>query len=76
MLKNCTRLECIVNEKTGHFYCDIDTPLPIAKEMIFQFQKYIGLVEDQVRTAEEEAKKKEEPASEEFIAVDDSVHSE
>ncbi len=63
MLKNCTRLECTVNEKTGHFYCDIDAPLPVVKEMIFQFQKYIGLVEDQVR-AHEEQKKQEESNSE------------
>lgn len=59
MLKNCTRLECVVNDKTGQFYCDMDTPLAVAKEMIFQFQKYIGLVEDQLK-AQEEAKKAQE----------------
>ena len=64
MLKNCTRLECVVNEKVGHFYCDIDTPLPVVKEMIFQFQKYIGLVEDQIRAQEE--KKAEDDAPEEL----------
>ncbi len=63
MLKNCTRLECIVNEKSGYFYCDIDTPISVAKEMIFQFQKYIGLVEDQLRVQEEQ-KKQEESYSE------------
>jgi hypothetical protein len=64
MLKNCTRLECVVNEKVGHFYCDIDTPLPVVKEMIFQFQKYIGLVEDQIRAQED--KKAEDDAPEEL----------
>ncbi len=66
MLKNCTRLECIVNDKTGHFYCDMDTPLLVVKEMIFQFQKYVGLIEDQIR-AQEEAKKAQEAKEPEFI---------
>ncbi len=72
MLKNCSRLECVVNDKMGHFYCDIDTPLPVVKEMIFQFQKYVGLVEDQVR-AQEEQKKQEEPVSE--IPIQESEES-
>jgi len=74
MLKNCTRLECIVNGKTGHFYCDMDTQLHEAKEMIFQFQKYIGLVEDQVRAQEEkkEESPEQETASDEVIHVEDN----
>ncbi len=61
MLKNCTRLECVVNEKTAHFYCDIDTQLEVVKEMLFQFQKYVGHVEDQVRANAEAEKAKEQP---------------
>lgn len=63
MLKNISRLESVVNGKTGHFYVDNDTPLPIVKEMLFQFQKYIGQIEDHVRSQEEE-KNKNEPQEE------------
>ncbi len=60
MMKNFTRIECIVNEKTGYFFCDMDTPIPVAKEMIFQFQKYVGLIEDQINAA---TQKEEEPVT-------------
>ena len=63
MLKNVTRLECIVDGKTAHFYCDNDTPLHVAKEMLFQFQKYVGHVEDNARAQYEAAKEKEEADS-------------
>ena len=46
MLKNLSRLECKIEDRIGYFLCDIDTSLPIAKEMLFQFLKYIGQVED------------------------------
>lgn len=57
MLKNQVRLECIVNDKTGYFYLDSDTPIPVAKEMIFQFQKYLGQVEDQIKAQQDQAAK-------------------
>jgi len=56
MLKNISRLESIVNGKTGHLYLDSDTPLVIVKEMLFQFQKYIGQIEDNAK-AQQEAEK-------------------
>lgn len=58
MLKNLSRLECMVNNKVGHFYCDYDTPLEVAKEMLFQFQKYIGQVEDAHKAAKEQHEEK------------------
>lgn len=64
MIKNYTRLECMVNEKSAHFYCEMDTPLDVVKEMLFQFQKLVGHVEDQVRSNQEEQKKLEESFSE------------
>ena len=53
MLKNLTRLEANVNGRVGHFYCDFDTPLPEVKEMLFQFQKFVGQVEDSARQQQE-----------------------
>lgn len=59
MLKNFSRLECTVNDKVGQFFCEFDTPLECAKEMLFQFQKYIGQVEDNIRQQQEKAKEEE-----------------
>lgn len=63
MLRNCTRLECVVENKMAHFYCDMDTPLHVVKEMVFQFQKFVGQVEDQVRANLEVDKEKESESS-------------
>lgn len=55
------RLEHTVEGKIGHFLCENDTPLPSVKEMLFEFVKYIGQIEDNVKAqqaaaAEEAAK--------------------
>jgi len=63
MLKNISRLECIVNDKIFHLFCDMDSPLDCVKEALFQFQKYIGQVEDAVKKQKEEEEKKEEEES-------------
>lgn len=49
MLKNISKLELKVGEKTYQFICDNDSPLSDIKEAIFQFQKYIGVVEDNIK---------------------------
>lgn len=67
MLKNQSRLESTVDGKTGYFYVDMDTPLQSVKEMMFQFQNYIGQIEAQVKAqqekeaAEKAAKEAENP---------------
>lgn len=66
MLKNVTQLEVIIDNKIARFTCDMDTPVNVVKEMLFQFQKYVGQIEDQARASQEEAKnQEEEKASEE-----------
>ena len=55
MLKNISRLECIVNEKIYHLSCDNDSPLEHVKEALFQFQKYVGHIEDKIKQAQSEA---------------------
>lgn len=59
MLKNIAKLEHTIEGKVGQFLCDNDTPIHIAKEMCFQFLKYLGQIEDQVKAAQESAKTEE-----------------
>jgi len=63
MIKNISRLEVKVNAKEYHLCADMDSPLSDVKEAIFQFQKYIGHIEDQMK-AQQEAIKKEKEESE------------
>lgn len=57
MLKNICRLEWKANGKDYHFLCDNDSPLGDAKEALFQFQKFMGQVEDQQKAQQEQAAK-------------------
>lgn len=61
MLKHTVKLEHRIGDKEGHFICDNDTPLPVAREMLCQFLKHLGYIEDQVMAqqqaqAEQQAK--------------------
>ncbi len=49
MISNITRIECKVGEKVYHLSCDMDSPVADVKEAVFQFQKYIGHIEDQIK---------------------------
>ena len=65
MLKNITQLELKIGEKLYRLYCDIDSPLEHVKEALFQFQKYVGQVEDAVKAQQQAAQEtKEEPKPE------------
>lgn len=56
MLKNLAQLEHMIENKVCRFICDNDTPLHIIKESLFQFQKYIGQIEDQAKKQQETQK--------------------
>lgn len=56
MLKNLAQLEHMIENKVCRFICDNDTPLHIIKESLFQFQKYIGQIEDQAKKQQEAQK--------------------
>ena len=56
MLKNISKLECIIENKTYNFLCDTDASLTHVKEALFQFLKYVGQVEDQVKAAQAQIK--------------------
>lgn len=58
MLKNIVRLEFVILDKVYHFTCDSDSPIEHIKEALFQCQKYVGSVEDQIKA--QMAQKKEE----------------
>jgi hypothetical protein len=67
MLKNLSKLELEIGNKMYQLLCENDSPIEHVKEALFQFQKYIGQIEDQVKATkkaqEEEAKKKEQEKS-------------
>ncbi len=52
MLKNIVKLECAIGEKQYQLLCDNDSPLTNVKEALFQFLKYIGQIEDQVKASQ------------------------
>lgn len=65
MLKNLAALQCKVENREIQLLCDHDCPLPHLKEALFQFQKYVGQIEDQAKEAEKNKSCcKEEPQSE------------
>lgn len=63
MLKNIVKLEHKVGERIYQFILDNDSPLEHVKEVLFQFQKYIGQIEDQAK-AHKEAQAAEQPPAE------------
>jgi hypothetical protein len=73
MLKNLVRLESVVENRIGHFYLDNDTPLPIVKEMLFQFQKYIGQLEDSVKKQQEQNAPSPAPEESKIVPLPEEV---
>jgi vacuolar-type H+-ATPase subunit I/STV1 len=65
MLRNITQIEFLIEGKKGGFYCDMDTPLNIAKEMHFQCGRYIAQIEDQIKSQQEALKEQQEKKEEE-----------
>lgn len=63
MLKNISKLEVVIGEKVYQMICDSDSPLEHVKEALFQFQKYVGQVEDAIMAATAKAKKEQEQAA-------------
>jgi hypothetical protein len=52
MQKNVVRIEFTIADKDYHFMCDADSPLEHVKEALFQCQKYIGMIEDNIKAAQ------------------------
>lgn len=66
MLKNITRLEHVIGDKVYHLTCDADSPLEHVKDALFQFTKFVGQIEDNIKAAQEKqaAEKAKEEAKE------------
>jgi uncharacterized protein (DUF342 family) len=66
MLKNIVKLEHIIEGKVYQFILDSDSPLNHVKEVLFQFTKYVGQIEEQVKAQQEQAAKQtaEQPPAE------------
>ena len=66
MIKNLVQFESTIDGRVSRWFIDNDCPLTIAKEMLFQFQKQIGQIEDSVKAQQaaiEEQKKADELAA-------------
>jgi hypothetical protein len=70
MLKNISKLEIQVGEKMYHFYCDHDSPIEHVKEALFQFQKYVGQIEDAVKANTSQAMASNEEIKEEAKPIE------
>jgi hypothetical protein len=54
MLKNISKLECIIGEKPYQFLCEMDSPLSDVQKAIQEFQNFVNKIEETVK--EEQAK--------------------
>ena len=69
MLKTIAQLEMNIEGRIIHLMCDNDCPLSHIKEALFQFQKYIGKIEDTAKAQQEQAVLEEQNPEESFEAI-------
>jgi hypothetical protein len=72
MLKTIAKLEIKLNERNYQFLCDNEAPLSDVKEVLFQFVKYAGQIEDAVK-AQQEQKAKEESEKASQAPLEDKI---
>lgn len=63
MFQTLAKFEVIIENKTYHFLCDPNSSIDHVKEALFQIQKGVATLEDQIKSAQEAAKKAEEEAN-------------
>ena len=68
MLKNLSQLTHTIAGKAYTFVCDVDSTLENIKESLFQFGKYVGQIEDQVKAQQEALKPIADPIAPEAPA--------
>lgn len=66
MLKNISKLELKINDKLYQLLCENDSPLNDVKEALFQYQKYVGQLEDNLKSSQEKEEKDKENKEEEI----------
>ena len=52
MIKNISKIEVVVGEKTYQLLCELDSPIEHVKEAIFQMGKFVGQIEDNIRKSQ------------------------
>ncbi len=70
MIKNLTQIEVNIDNKICRLVVDQDTPLTHIKEALFQFQKYIGQIEDAAKKQQEAQVKAEDPVQQEEVKTE------
>ena len=70
MLKNLSKLELVIENKLYQLLCDHDSPLASVKEFLFQCQKYIGQIEDNLKAQQDQVKPEPDIKPEEQEKVD------
>lgn len=78
MFQAIAKLEVIIENKAYHFFCDSNSTIEHVKEALFQIQKIVAGIEDQIRAAQEVAKRAEEEAnpSQEAPAIEEPIQQE
>lgn len=61
MLKNVSKYELIIDGKLCQIFLESDIQIAQAKEFSFQFLKYLGQIEDNIRAQKETEEQKVEP---------------
>lgn len=57
----------VVDGKKSYVFFENDTPLPVAKEMLFQCQKQLGQIEDNAKAQEEAQNAAQNPCAEAIV---------
>lgn len=70
MIKQLSQLMLKVGEWESHWNLLPNTPLEVCKEMLFQAQKFIGQIEDQVKAQQEAQAAAQATAKEEQSKVE------
>lgn len=60
MVKNLIQMTHLIEQKAGHFLCEHGTTFAEAKEMLLQFLKQLGQMEDQAAAVAQTTKPREE----------------
>ena len=70
MLKSVSKLEIKIGEKVYQLLLDSDSPLEHVKECLFQFQKFVGQIEDNIKAQQaQQQQEKVEPINPPVDAV-------
>jgi len=64
MIKNVTKFELAIGDRIYHFLCDMDTSIGDVKEALFQLQKMVGQIEDNIKAQQSQVPPGASPPSE------------